>query len=236
MTTIRAAIVHKKAQQKAGFVGQAARDELREKNKKVEYTQRVLRNAKLTGVIEIGRSVNLSDDPVFLLKTIAKALRETSCGVLDIFGRDVLFELKYFKQLMDILDKTNVFAINMGEGKLCAEKSFGIEHFSLIAERVLSGASSLRRWFVEIEPTQRLNLEKLGLIHSKGKETVFTIARREDRRLWEKEGKKKSPRLAWLRATRKTYRSLAMSKIALQSSLTNFDNKRIETKLEKIGN
>ena len=217
-----------KKQGQRDLIGYGAKQEIRVKEIRRRYMDDVQKKAKETGIIALPRSpLHVTESLSLFLETLKKAIRIPHVHTLAVQGRRELFELNAFNRMLDLLRHTSVFAINLGEDS----GNFGEDHFKSLASRILSGDSSIRRWFVEIDAARRRILENLRLVRTKNEVTVFTTARNEDRRLW-RLGDHKSPRLAWLRASLQTYIQMDTQNVTLQDSLTKFTNKNITAEIK----
>lgn len=191
-------------------IGKLAIKCIQRKESDLAYTLQVTEHAKKNGIIKLFHNTNVH----LVLKSIQAAVKHAF--LLDVHGFLPLFELHNFNKLLDIIDYTNIFAVNMGEdGGL-----FGEDHCKTLSARILNGSSSLRRWFLEMNRQRRTLLQKYHLVSAPNSLTVFSIARIEDRRLWGND--QTLSRLAWMRASEEAYECVDSYNIALQSTLTNF--------------
>ncbi len=132
------------------------------------------------------------------LQAIAAVAILKNVYVLDINKMTCFFDFPRFKQVLDILTPSHIFAINMGEDAGMLDR----RHFHLLAAKIREGSSAVRRWFAESNGTRRAIWVECGLVRDNAhldKPNVFTVARRKDCALW-KEGDRKQARLAWLLA------------------------------------
>ena len=198
------------------------------KTKMKECVQSILKNAMSSGVANItpvwrefhGCKKHLVEVALTAIRAVAKV---QSVYVMDIHALTFLFDFPTFKKILDLLASSSVFAINMGEDV----GSFGIEHFSLLASKILDGSSAIRLWYVESNPQRRMTLlVPCGLVThplgSKEHPTAFTMARRRDIQLW-KDGHRDDNRLAWLRAPKSAFVGARKYKTQMQDSLCNWE-------------
>jgi hypothetical protein len=163
------------------------------KMKQRHCIQSILEKARVTGVSDItpmGSDFHNSNERcrIVALAAIEAAAGQKHVHVLDIHGLTVLFDFPVFQKVLELLERSYVFAINMGEdsGKLDRH------HFTLLASKILDGSSAVRRWYVESNKVRRTTLVECGLVSApktKNKQTmnkgnVFTLARNADRALW----------------------------------------------------
>ena len=197
------------------------------KTKMKECVQSILKNAMSSGVANItpvwrefhGCKKHLVEVALTAIRAVAKV---KSVYVMDIHALTFLFDFPTFKIILDLLASSSVFAINMGEDA----GTFGSEHFTLLASKILDGSSAIRLWYVESNPQRRMTLlVPCGLVThplgSKEHPTAFTMARRRDIQLW-KDGHRDDNRLAWLRAPKSAYVGARKSKTQMQDSLCNW--------------
>ena len=198
------------------------------KTKMKECVQSILKNAMSSGVANItlvwrefyACKKHLVEVALTAIRAVAKV---KSVYVMDIHALTFLFDFPTFKKIMDLLESSSVFAINMGEDV----GTFGSEHFSLLASKILDGSSAIRLWYVESNTQRRMTLlVPCGLVThplgSKEHPTVFTMARRRDIQLW-KDGHRDDNRLAWLRAPKSAYVGARKYKTQMQDSLCNWE-------------
>jgi hypothetical protein len=197
------------------------------KKKRKQCVQGIKAQAITTGVADITRvwrdfqsSTHAMAD--VSLEAIAAVARQKHVYVLDIHGMtSCLFQFPVFKDVLELLEHSHIFAINMGEDA----GRFDKPHFNLLASKICDGSSAVRRWFVESNPTRRAILVECGLVKDKAKPdklNVFTIARRKDREKWN-EGVRDLPRLAWLLAPESAFSGATQYNINMQNSLCNWD-------------
>jgi hypothetical protein len=180
------------------------------KTKRIECIKRIVQHAKVSGVADITqvwREFHASRKNLVevSLEAIAAVAQIQDVHVLDIHAQTHLFAFPIFAQVLNLLEPSYIFAINLGEDA----QTFDTRHFQLLAGKISDGSLALRRWFVESNSKRRCTLVKCGLVpkaptkrYPDPKVThpnVFTIARRADRTLWH-EGNRRSTRLAWLLA------------------------------------
>ena len=152
------------------------------------------------------------------LEAIAAVAAMKNVYVLDIHKLTCMFHYPVFKTMLNILESSQIFAINMGEDAGVLKR----EHFKLLSSKIMDGSSAIRRWFVELKiPCRRQIVAECGLVKQK-KTNVFTLARREDKRFW-KQGDRNSPRLAWLLAPESAFTIAKKCNIAMQDSTCNWD-------------
>ena len=201
---------------------------MRMKTKQRHCIQNILKKARVTGVADI---TPISTYPKERCRIVALAAIEAAAGqkhvhVLDIHGLTVLFDFPVFQKVLELLEHSYVFAINMGEdsGKLDQN------HFTLLANKILDGSSAVRRWYVESNKVRRITLVGCGLMsapkttnkQTMNKRNVFTLARIEDRTLWE-QGNRELHRLAWLLAPESAFEGVKRYNIALQKKTCTWD-------------
>jgi hypothetical protein len=180
------------------------------KTKRRECIKCIVQHAKVSGVADMTQVWRDFPDSrknlvEVSLEAIAAVAQVQDVHVLDIHAQTHLFAFPIFAQVLDLLEPSYIFAINLGEDA----QTFDTKHLKLLAEKISDGSIALRRWFVESNPKRRCTLVKCGLVpkaptkrHPDPKvihPNVFTIARRADRTLWH-EGNRRSTRLAWLLA------------------------------------
>ena len=208
-------------------IGRECRSKHVLKTKMKECVQSILKNAMSSGVANItpvwrefhGCKKHLVEVALTAIRAVAKV---KSVYVMDIHALTFLFDFPTFKKILDLLASSSVFAINMGEDA----GTFGSEHFTLLASKILDGSSAIRLWYVESNPQRRMTLlVPCGLVThplgSKEHPTAFTMARRRDIQLW-KDGHRDDNRLAWLRAPKSAYVGARKSKTQMQDSLCNW--------------
>ena len=131
-----------------------------------------------------------------------------------------LFDFPRFKQVLDILTHSHIFAINMDEDAGMLDR----RHFHLLADKIREGSSAVRRWFAQSNGNRRAIWVECGLVKDNAhpeKPNVFTVARRKDCADW-KEGKRDQVRLAWLIAPESAFIVAAQYKTNLQDSTCNW--------------
>ena len=209
-------------------IGRECRSKHVLKTKMKDCVQSILKNAMSSGVANItlvwrefyACKKHLVEVALTAIRAVAKV---KSVYVMDIHALTFLFDFPTFKKIMDLLESSSVFAINMGEDV----GTFGSEHFSLLASKILDGSSAIRLWYVESNTQRRMTLlVPSGLVThplgSKEHPTVFTMARRRDIQLW-KDGHRDDNRLAWLRAPKSAYVGARKYKTQMQDSLCNWE-------------
>ena len=209
-------------------IGRECRSKHVLKTKMKDCVQSILKNAMSSGVANItlvwrefyACKKHLVEVALTAIRAVAKV---KSVYVMDIHALTFLFDFPTFKKIMDLLESSSVFAINMGEDV----GTFGSEHFSLLASKILDGSSAIRLWYVESNTQRRMTLlVPCGLVThplgSKEHPTVFTMARRRDIQLW-KAGHRDDNRLAWLRAPKSAYVGARKYKTQMQDSLCNWE-------------
>jgi hypothetical protein len=216
----------------AGEVGRECQRKLMHKKKVNECIKRIVDKARRTGVADVTIAWReFASLPDILKKLALKAIkivsRLTNVYVLDIHGMKCLFPYEVFKQWIDKITNSTIFAINMGEDEMILD----VPHFSLLAAKIRDGSLALRRWFVECNDQRRVTLTQCGHLSKpqsrrrKGNVTtpnVFTIARRVDKAMWA-EGLRSEPRLSWLSAPEKAYNAARKFNTRLQDSTCNWD-------------
>ena len=209
----------------AGRNRQTVHHVLMVKTKRIECVQAIKAQAIATGVADITRvwrEFNSSTDAMtkVSLQAIAAVVTLKNVYVLDIHKMTCLFDFPTFKQMLDILTHSHIFAINMGEDA----SMFDRRHFHLLAGKIRDGSSAIRRWFAQSNGTRRAIWVECGLVRDNDhldKPNVFTVARRKDRALW-KEGNRELARLAWLLAPESAFIVAAQYKTNLQDSTCNW--------------
>ena len=206
-------------------VGRQAKHVLMVKTKRKQCVQAIQAQANATGVADITRvwrdfqSSKKAMEEVSL-EAIAAVARLKHVYVLDIHGMTCLFHLPKFQKVLELLEHSHIFAINMGEDA----GRFVKPHFNLLASKICDGSSAVRRWFVESNPTRRAILVECGLVKDNanpGKLNVFTMARRKDREDWNA-GERDLPRLAWLLAPESAFTAATDYNTNMQNSLCNW--------------
>ena len=216
----------------AGEVGRECQRKLMQKKKVNECIKRIVDQARRTGVADVTIAWReFASLPEILKKIALNAIkivsRLTNVYVLDIHGMKCLFPYEVFKQWIDTITNSTIFAINMGEDEMILD----VPHFSFLAAKIRDGSLALRRWFVECNDQRRVTLTQCGLLSKpqcrrrKGNVTtpnVFTIARRVDKTMWA-EGLRTEPRLSWLSAPEKAYNAARKFNTRMQDSTCNWD-------------
>ena len=154
------------------------------------------------------------------LEAIAAVATLKNVYVLDIHKMTCLFDFPRFKQVLDILTHSHIFAINMGEDAGMLDR----RHFQLLAAKIREGSSAVRRWFAESNRTRRAIWVECGLVRDNAhldKPNVFTVARRKDCALW-KEGNREQARLAWLIAPEVAFIVATKYNTNMQNSTCNW--------------
>ena len=200
------------------------------KTKRLRCIKKIVKEAQKTGVADITlvwRDFHHTKNIMLevSLEAIAKVARLTNVYVLDIHTLTYLFPYHIFLKVMNLLNNSYIFAINMGED----DGIFEYKHFALIASKIEDGSSAIRRWFVEIHGNRRDTVIRSGLIskvHTKVKgpvphPNVFTKARRTDILLWGK-GRRDEPRMSWLRAPDYAYDAAIKFKADMQNEQCNW--------------
>ena len=206
-------------------IGRQSYHVLMVKRKRKECVQAIKAQAIATGVADITRvwrEFNSSTDAMtkVSLQAIAAVVTLKNVYVLDIHKMTCLFDFTTFKQVLDILTHSHIFAINMGEDAGMLDR----RHFHLLAAKIREGSSAVRRWFTQSNGTRRAIWVECGLVRDNDhldKPNVFTVARRKDRALW-KEGNRELARLAWLLAPESAFIVAAQYKTNLQDSTCNW--------------
>ena len=193
------------------------------RTKRIKCVKGVVNEAKEKGVADITRVWrDFQSCTKTLIAVCLEAIAAVSAlknvYVLDIHKLTCMFHYPVFKTILNILESSHIFAINMGEDAGVLKR----EHFKLLSSKIMDGSSAIRRWFVELKiPCRRQIVAECGLVKQK-KPNVFTLARREDKRLW-KQGDRNSPRLAWLLAPESAFTIAKKCNIAMQDSTCNWD-------------
>ena len=206
-------------------IGKQCNHVLMVKTKRIQCVQAIKAQAIATGVADITRvwrEFNSSTDAMtkVSLQAIAAVVTLKNVYVLDIHKMTCLFDFPTFKQMLDILTHSHIFAINMGEDAGMLDR----RHFHLLAAKIREGSSAVRRWFAQSNGTRRAIWVECGLVRDNDhldKPNVFTVARRKDRALW-KEGNRELARLAWLLAPESAFIVAAQYKTNLQDSTCNW--------------
>ena len=214
-------------------VGREAMRVIMMKTKRRECIQRIVQHAKVSGVADITQvwrdfhdsQKNLVEVSLLAIAAVAQV---QNVYVLDIHAQTHLFAFPIFAQVLNLLEPSYIFAINLGEDA----QTFDTRHFQLLAGKISDGSLALRRWFVESNSKRRCTLVKCGLVpkaptkrYPDPKVThpnVFTIARRADRTLWH-EGNRRSTRLAWLLAAESAFVGASLYKTDMQNTTCNWE-------------
>ena len=203
------------------------------KTKRKKCIQKIVTFAQQTGVADITlvwREFSACSNTMVevALEAIAAGCSLNNVYVLDIHKQTYLFAFPIFKKMIDLLTKSCIFAINMGENNMILASP----HFKLLAAKINDGSLALRRWFVESNPQRRSILVTYKLV-SKQRSTrtmgnadnpnVWTIARRRDKALWT-EGQRHHARLSWLNAPQSAFDGANTYKTDMQNSTCNWSN------------
>jgi hypothetical protein len=207
-------------------IGRQCKNVVMLKTKRKKCVQGIKAQAIATGVADITRvrrDFHSSTKAMaeVSLEAIAAVARLKHVYVLDIHGMTCLFHLPKFQKVLELLEHSHIFALNMGEDA----GRFDKPHFNLLASKICDGSSPVRRWFVESHPTRREIWGELGLVRDKAhldKPNIWTLARREDKRKWS-EGVRDLPRLAWLVAPESAYTVAKQHNISMQNSTCNWE-------------
>ena len=217
----------------ADEVGRESTRVIMMKTKRIECIKRIVQHAKVSGVADITqvwREFHASRKNLVevSLEAIAAVAQIQDVHVLDIHAQTHLFAFPIFAKVLELLEPSYVFAINLGEDA----QTLDTRHFKLLAGKISDGSLALRRWFVESNPQRRCTLVKCGLVRKAPTKrypdptvthpNVFTIARRADRTLWD-EGNRRSPRLAWLLAGESAFVGASLYKTDMQSTTCNWE-------------
>ena len=201
------------------------------KTKRKKCIQKIVTFAQQTGVADITlvwREFSACSNTMVevALEAIAAGCSLNNVYVLDIHKQTYLFAFPIFKKMIDLLTKSCIFAINMGEDNLI----LGSPHFQLPAAKIEDGSVALRRWFVESNPQRRKLLVKYKLVSKQWttrtmgnaeNPNVWTLARRCDKVLW-REGQRDHARLSWLTAPKSAFDAASTFKTDLQNSTCNW--------------
>jgi hypothetical protein len=134
-------------------IGRDCERALVHKKKRIECIEKIVALAEQTGVADISlvwREFSACSETMrkVALKAIAAVCSIKTVYVMDIHKQTYLFPFPIFQQVIDLLTKSSIFAINMGEDNLI----FDNDHFKLLADKIEDGSIALRRWFVESNP------------------------------------------------------------------------------------
>ena len=213
-------------------IGRDCEREVVHKKKRIECVKKIVALAQKTGVADITlvwRDFSACSKTMqkVALKAIAAVCSLKTVYVMDIHKQTYLFPFPVFQQVIGLLTKSSIFAINMGEDDLI----FNTDHFKLLAEKIEDGSIPLRRWFVEDNPNRRIILIKYKLVskeHSATKKAnaanpnVWTIARRRDEEYWI-EGQRDLARLSWLTAPLSAFKGAIKHKTDMQNKTCNWE-------------
>ena len=206
-------------------IGKQCKTVLMIKKKRKQCVQGIKAHAIASGVADITRvrrDFHASTKAMWevSLVAIAAVAAIKDVYVLDMHSMTCLFHYPIFKQVLDLLTHSHIFAINMGEDA----NIFDRRHFELLASKIGDGTCPVRRWFVESHPTRRVIWAELGLVRHNAhldKPNIWTLARREDKRKWS-EGVRDETRLAWLLAPQSAYTVAKQYNIQMQHSTCNW--------------
>jgi hypothetical protein len=195
------------------------------KTKKLKCVQAIKAQAITTGVADITRvwrdfQSSTKTMTEVSLEAIAAVATLKNVYVLDIHKMTCLFHITTFKKVLDLMTTSHIFAINMGDDAAILDE----DHFQLLAAKIRDGSSALRRWFCETIPNRRAIWVKCGLVRDNAhpnKPNVWTVARREDCRRWQK-GVRDQARLAWLLAPESAFNAAKHYNISMQKSTCNW--------------
>jgi hypothetical protein len=139
------------------------------KKKRIECIKKIVTLAQITGVADITmvwREFSASTKTMreVALDAIAAVCRLQIVYVMDIHKQTCLFPFPIFVQVIHLLTKSSIFAINMGEDNFII---FDNDHFKLLADKIEDGSIPLRRWFVESNPERRINSCRRNTAHVK---------------------------------------------------------------------
>jgi hypothetical protein len=213
-------------------IGKDCERELVHKKKRIECIKKIVTLAQITGVADITmvwREFSASTKTMreVALNALAAVCRLQTVYVMDIHKQTYLFPFPIFVQVIHLLTRSSIFAINMGEDNFI----FDNDHFKLLADKIEDGSIPLRRWFVESNPERRISMLTYKLVskeHSSRKKAnvdnpnVWTIARRRDKEYWI-EGKRDLARLSWLTAPPSAYKGAIKYKTDMQNKTCNWE-------------
>jgi hypothetical protein len=213
-------------------IGRDCERALVHKKKRMKCVEKIVALAEQTGVADISlvwREFSACRDTMrtVALKAIAAVCSIKTVYVMDMHEQTYLFPFPIFQQVIDLLTKSSIFAINMGEDNLI----FNNDHFKLLADKIEDGSIPLRRWFVESNPERRIIMIKYKLVSKEqtsrkkanaDNPNVWTIARRRDKEYWI-EGKRDLTRLSWLTAPPSAYKGAIKYKTDMQNSTCNWE-------------
>jgi hypothetical protein len=137
-------------------IGKQCKTVLMIKKKRKQCVQGIKAHAIASGVADITRvrrNFHSSTQAMaeVSLVAIAAVAAIKDVYVLDMHSMTCLFHFPIFKQVLDLLTHSHIFAINMGEDA----GIFDRPHFQLLASKIGDGTCPVRRWFVESIPTRR---------------------------------------------------------------------------------
>ena len=213
-------------------IGRDCERALVHKKKRTKCVEKIVALAEQTGVADISlvwREFSACRDTMrtVALKAIAAVCSIKTVYVMDMHEQTYLFPFPIFQQVIALLTKSSIFAINMGEDNLI----FNNDHFKLLADKIEDGSIPLRRWFVESNPERRIIMIKYKLVSKEqtsrkkanaDNPNVWTIARRRDKEYWI-EGKRDLTRLSWLTAPPSAYKGAIKYKTDMQNSTCNWE-------------
>ena len=213
-------------------IGRDCERALVHKKKRTKCVEKIVALAEQTGVADITlvwREFSACRDTMrtVALKAIAAVCSIKTVYVMDMHEQTYLFPFPIFQQVIALLTKSSIFAINMGEDNLI----FDNDHFKLLADKIEDGSIPLRRWFVESDPERRIIMIKYKLVSKEqtsrkkanaDNPNVWTIARRRDKEYWI-EGKRDLTRLSWLTAPPSAYKGAIKYKTDMQNSTCNWE-------------
>ncbi len=127
-------------------IGRRCNHVLMVKTKRIQCVQAIKAQAIATGVADITRvwrEFQSSTDAManVSLQAIAAVATLKDVYVLDIHKMTCLFDFPRFKQVLEILTHSHIFAINMGEDAGMLDR----RHFHLLAAKIRDGSSAVRR-------------------------------------------------------------------------------------------
>ena len=210
-----------------GEVGRECNSKLVHKLKIKQCINRIVEKAHRTGVADITLAWrDFASYPNTLTKLALKAISIVSgmknVYVLDIHGLKCLYPYRVYKEMLNLLSNSAIFAVNMGEDNMMLD----MPHFTLLAAKIGDGSLAVRRWYVECTAQRRVILTHCGLVSErkcmqrKGSVTspnIFTIARRVDKAMWV-EGLRNESRLSWLSAPESAYNAARKHNTNMQDS------------------
>jgi hypothetical protein len=133
-----------------GEVGRECNSQSVHKLKIKEFIKRIVEKAHRTGVAHITMAWrDFASYPETLTKLALKAISIVSglknVYVLDIHGLKCLYPYGVFKEMLNLLSNSAIFAVNMGEDNMILD----MPHFTLLAAKIGDGSIAVRRRFVE---------------------------------------------------------------------------------------